>query len=229
MSVFVRTRGPVHVLTVDDGHTNTIDNEIADKMLSALRIARDQADALVLAGRPGFYSQGLDQEIFNAGGEPASRLLHGATEMILRLVEFPRPVVTACTGTAVGAAAICLLACDYRIGAAGDYKIGMDYVATGMELPDLAIQLARGRLSPRHMTLACNTARLYSPAEAVEAGFLDAVSTGDTVEQACEMAANLAQRVDFPAFEATRAVTCRDLADSIIRSAGDLWRMQHGG
>ena len=226
MSVFTSTRGPVHVLTVDDGHTNIINTEVAHKMLDALRIALDQAQALVLAGRPGYYSEGLDQDVFNAGGEPASELLHGATELILRLVEFPRPVVTACTGTAVGAAAICLLACDYRIGADSNYKIGMDYVAMGMEVPDLAIELARARLSPRHLTLACNTARLYSPEEAVEAGFLDALTPGDPVEAAVTMAAHLADRVNPQAFAATRAITCRGFADSIIRSAGDLWRMQ---
>ena len=152
--------------------------------MSALHTAQDQGEALVIAGRPGWYSEGLDQATFEAGGKPASELLHAATEMILRLVEFPHPVVTACTGTALGAAATCLLGCDYRIGAAGSYKIGMNYVALGMEVPDLAIEMARTRLSPRHVTLACNTAHLYSPEAAVEAGFLDAVTTGDIVEAA---------------------------------------------
>ena len=226
MSVVASTRGSIHVVTVDDGRTNIIDIEVVNQLLSALHIARDQGEALVLAGRPGWYSEGLDQETFRAGGEPASALLHAATELILRLVEFPRPVVTACTGTALGAAATCLLSCDYRIGAAGDYKIGIDYVAAGMEVPDLAIELARARLSPRHLTLACNTAQLYSPEEAVEAGFLDAVTTDDVVEVAVATAEHLAARVDPRAFAATRSLTCRNLTSSIIRSAGDLWRMQ---
>jgi len=78
------------------------------------------------------------------------------------------------------------------------------------------------------MTLACNTARLYSPGEAVEAGFLDAVTTGDPIAQACKVAEDLAERVDTQAFEATRSITCRGFVDAIIRSAGDLWRMQQG-
>lgn len=226
MSVYTSTRGPVHVLTVDDGHTNIINPEIANNMLSAMRTAQYESQALVLAGREGCYSAGLDQEIFKAGGEPASELLHCATELILRLVEFPRPIVTACTGHALGAGAICLMGCDYRIGVAGNYKIGINYVAIGMEVPDLAIELARSRLSPRHMTMACNAAQLYSPEEAVDVGFLDVVTTDDPVEQACEMAAHLAERIDPRAFEETRRTTCRSLTQSIIRSAGDLWRMQ---
>ena len=226
MSVFTSMRGPVRVLIVDDGHTNLVNIEVATEILGALRDAQDQCQALVVAGRKGCYSEGLDQEIFNAGGEAASELLHCATEMILRLVEFPRPVVTACTGTTVGAAAVFLLACDYRIGAAGDYKIGMNYVTIGMEVPDLALELARSRLSPKHLTMACNTGQLYTPEEAVEAGFLDTVTTGDPVEEAVEQAARIAARVDPQAFAATRRATCRNLTDSIIRSAGDLWRMQ---
>lgn len=226
MSVYSRSHGPVHVLTMDDGDSNIVNIEVVHQLLDALRTAQDEAQALVIAGRDGYYSAGLDKKIFAGGGAPASDLLHGATELILRLVEFPRPVVTACTGPALGAAAICLLACDYRVGAVGDYEIGMNYVAFGMEVPDLAITLARSRLSARHMTRACLTAKMYSPAEAVEAGFLDVVTPEDPVEKACETAARYAETLNMAAFEETRKMTCRTFTDTIIRSAGDLWRMQ---
>jgi enoyl-CoA hydratase len=114
---------------------------------------------------------------------------------------------------------------DVRVGTAGDFDIGMDWVALGVPVPDLAVELARVRLSPRHMTRACNTARLYNPDEAVEAGFLDFVTVDDTVEQACEVAADLAERLDPQAFEVTRITTCRSLTDAIMRAAGDLWRL----
>lgn len=226
VSVFTRVRGPVFVLTVDDGHANVLDVEVVQQMLRAMATAQDEAQALVIAGRPGWFSTGLDQQVFEAGGEAASALLHGATELILRSVEFPRPVVAACTGTALGAGAVGLMASDYRVGAAGDYEIGIDYVSAGSPVPDLAVELARTRLSPRHLTLACNTAQMYSPQQAIEVGFLDTVTAEDPVEVAVEAAARLAERVDPQAFAETRAITCRGLADSIIRSAGALWRLQ---
>ena len=219
--------GPVAVVVVDDGADNTLDTNIINSLLSAFRTAQEQARAVVLAGRPGCYSAGLDRESLQAGGEAASELLHGGTELILRLVEFPRPVVIACTGHALGAAAVSLLAGDVRIGGAGDYKIGLDWVSVGLPVPDLAIELARARLSPRHVTLACNTAQIYSPDDAVEAGFLDSVTTEDAVEQACEVAADLAQRLDPRAFEVTRTTTVRWLTDAIMRAAGDLFRTEH--
>ena len=224
--VTISKRGSVAVVTVDDGADNTLDVNTVNSLLSAFRAVQDHAGAVVLSGRPGCYSAGLDNEVLRSGGEAASDLLHSGTELILRLVEFPRPVVVACTGDALGAAAVSLLSSDVRVGMAGDFKIGMDWVALGLPVPDLAVELARARLSPRHMTLACNTARLYAPDEAVEAGFLDFVTTEDAVEKACEVAAELAQRLDPKAFEITRTTTCRSLTNAIMRAAGDLWRVK---
>ncbi len=219
--------GPVAVVVVDDGADNTLDINVINSVLSAFRTAQEQARAVVLAGRPGYYSAGLDMETLRSDGEAASDLLHGGTELILRLVEFPRPLVIACTGHALGAAAVSLLCGDVRIGSAGDYKIGLDWVSVGLPVPDLAVELARARLSPRHMTLACNTAQIYSPDDAVEAGFLDSVTSEDAVERAWSVAADLAQRLDPRAFEVTRMTTCRWLTDAIMRAAGDLFRAKH--
>lgn len=224
--VTISRRGSVAIVNVDDGADNMLDIDIVNSLLSAFKTVQDHAGAVVLSGRPGWYSKGLDMEILRAGGEPASDLLHSGTELILRMVEFPRPLVAACTGHALGAAAVSLLSCDVRVGTAGDFDIGMDWVTLGVPVPDLAVELARARLSPRHMTLACNTAQLYSPEEAVEAGFLDVVSTEDTVDRACEVAADLARRLDLAAFEVTRMTTCRSLTDAIMRAAGDLWRLK---
>ena len=224
--VTISERGSIAVVNVDDGARNSLDVNTVNSTLHALKTVQDHAGAVVLSGRPGFYSVGLDMEILRSGGEAASDLLHSGTELILRMVEFPRPLVVVCTGHALGAAAVSLLSGDVRIGVAGEFKIGMDFVTNGLPVPDLAVELARARLSPRHMTLACNTARLYSPDEAVEAGFLDFVTTGDAVEEACEVAADLAQRLDPRAFEVTRTTTCRSLTDAIMRAAGDLWRVK---
>ena len=51
-------RGPVALLTVDDGKVNALDDTITGSLLSALGTAEKQADAVVLAGRPGVSRQG---------------------------------------------------------------------------------------------------------------------------------------------------------------------------
>jgi enoyl-CoA hydratase len=216
----------VAVVTVDDGADNTLDADVVSSLVSAFQSVQNHAGAVVLAGRPGCYSIGFDHETLQSGGEAAGDLLHVATDTLLRLVEFPRPLVIACTGDALEAAAVSLLCGDIRIGAAGDFKIGMDFVSRGAPVPDLAVELARSRLSPRHLAMAVNAAHLYSPDEAIEAGFLDYVTTGDVVERACETAADLAERLDPTAFKTTRALTNGNLTDAVTRTAGDMWRLE---
>ena len=71
--------------------------------------------------------------------------------------------------------AVLLLSADLRLGARGDFKIGLNEVSIGMSLPAFALELARARLSKRHFDRAVLQGQIYDPEGAVDAGFLDAV------------------------------------------------------
>ena len=214
--------GNVALIRIDDGKVNALTPALLDGLWGALDTAEAHARAVVLAGRPGVFCAGLDLDVMRTGGRPAMELLRRGTEIFLRLAGFPRPVVTACTGHALAAGAVLLLCADVRICSEGDYKIGLNEVAIGIPLPELVIDLARARLSPRHFTLACNTGRIYSPTGAIDAGFLDRADSSDAAGDALGVAAELAERLDAAAFAATRRVTCRGLAEVIARNAADL-------
>ncbi len=84
------------------------------------------------------------------------------------------------------------MAADKRIGMAGDFKIGLNEVGIGMTLPVFGVEFALARLSPRHQTRAVVEAELYSPEGAVEAGFLDWVTSPEQlVDEAFAEAARL--------------------------------------
>jgi enoyl-CoA hydratase len=87
-----------------------------------------------------------------------------------------------------------LHACDTRVGAAGDFKIGANEAVTGMNLPVFAAALSRDRLDPRHFTRAMLQGFIYDPAGAVEAGYLDMIVAPEAVEAtAIGIARQLAQ------------------------------------
>ena len=220
--VTVNLMGPVALVRIDDGKVNAMTPALLDGLWGALDTAETKAGAVVLAGRPGVFCAGLDLNVMRNGGRPAADLLHKGTEIFLRLAEFPRPVVAACTGHALAAGAVVLLTCDIRICAEGAYKIGLNEVAIGLPLPELVVALARARLSPRHFTRACNTAQIYSPAEAVDVGFLDQAGSADATSEALQVATDLAQRLDADAFAKTRQATCDGLGKTIIRNAAAL-------
>ena len=123
---------------------------------------------------------------------------------MLRLYGFPRPVVVACTGHALAAGAVLLLATDLRIGTSGDFKIGLNEVSIQMTLPIFAMELARARLSKRHFTSATTLARIYDPEGAKDAGFLDATAPAESLyNTALDQARRLAVLPD-PAFRNTK-------------------------
>src|SRR5690606_39192132 len=116
----------VATLTMDDGKVNAI----SPAMLAALDTALDRAEAdgaiVVLAGRSGVFSAGFDLKTLGARDKAAADLARGGFALTSRLVSFPAPVIGACTGHAVALGALLLAACDYRIGASGDFKIVMN-------------------------------------------------------------------------------------------------------
>ena len=208
-AVTYELQGRVALVTVDDGKANAISHLLAADLHHALARARDEAGAVVIAGRPGRFSAGFDLATMTSSPDAAKELLRVGAELALDIYGFPVPVVVASTGHALAMGAIVLLAADVRIGADGPFKVGMNEVAIGMPVPRFAVELARARLTNAAFTAAVNHATVYDPAGAVAAGYLDRLAEGDdVVGDAMAHADELAERLRPDAFVATRA-NCR--------------------
>lgn len=175
MMVTCEIQDHVAVVTIDDGKVNAVSHTFLDAMSDALNAAEADAKAVLIRGRDGMFSAGFDLKEFKKGPVATQALVTKGAAMMLRLFTHPQPLVVACTGHAVAAGAFILLACDTRLGAKGDFKIGLNETAIGFTLPVFGFELAKARLSKRHLTDAVVQARLYSPVEARDAGFLDSV------------------------------------------------------
>lgn len=183
----------VAVLAIDDGKANVISAAFCEAVHDALDRAEREAKAVVLSGRAGRFSAGFDLNEFKKGPEPTRVLLRQGAELMLRLFRHPQPLVAACTGHALAGGALLLLSMDTRVGAHGDFKIGLNETAIGMVLPQFGLILSRHRLSTRYLQAATIQARIYPPEAACEAGFLDEVVEPDLVgARALEVATSLA-------------------------------------
>jgi enoyl-CoA hydratase len=194
MPATVEIQNDIALIRMDDGKANAINFEMVAALNAALDSAEAGAKAIVLAGREGRFSGGFDLKAFaSLGSEGVYKLLDAGAELLLRLYGGPLPVVAACNGHAIAMGVFMLNACDTRVGAAGDYKIGANEAVTGMNLPIFALELSRDRLSPRHLTRATVQGFIYDPAGAVEAGYLDMAVALEKVEAtALGIAAQLA-------------------------------------
>ena len=203
--VHYRLADGVAVVAMDDGKANAISHAMMDSLDAALDRAEKEARAIVLTGRPGRFSGGFDLAAMRGGPEQAVVLVGRGAELALRVYASPLPFVIACTGHAIAMGAILLLAADTRIGARGDFKLGLNEVAIGLALPPFAMHLAAARLSKRHLVRSALAAEIYGPAEAIDAGFLDAVVTPDDLEAEAESAARRLAALDALAFRTTKA------------------------
>jgi enoyl-CoA hydratase len=195
MSATVEIQNDIALIRMDDGKANAINFEMVAALNEALDRAEAEAKAIVLAGREGRFSGGFDLNAFaSLGADGVYKLLDAGAELLLRLYGGPLPVVAACTGHAIAMGVFILNACDTRVGASGEYKIGANEAITGMQLPVFAMELARDRLSPQHLTRAMVQGFIYDPTGAVEVGYLDMLAEADKVEaKALAVAGQLSQ------------------------------------
>lgn len=196
--------GDVVLIAMDDGKVNAISPSLLAEVNAGLDLAEKEAGAVILAGRPGRLSGGFDLKVLGGGGDAARGLVRGGAELLLRMFEFPKPVVVACPGHAIAAGALLLLAGDLRIGARGDGKIGLNEVAIGMTLPEFGMELARERLSKRHFLRATSQSDMYEPEAARDAGYLDQLVEPDALLDHAKAEAGRLAQLQQPAFCLTK-------------------------
>jgi len=140
-----------------------------------LDVAEKQKAVVILTGTGDVFSAGFDLKILKSGVLDALSMISGGFKLSARLLGFSTPVIIACNGHAMAMGAFILLSGDYRIGAKGDYNITTNEVAIGLIVPKAGIEINRQRLNPAHFNRATMLAEYYSPANAIESGFMDEV------------------------------------------------------
>ena len=207
----------IAILTMDDGRANALGHAMIDAINAALDEAEGKAKAVLIAGREKRFCAGFDLDVMGSGPENVRKLVTAGADLLMKLYEYPLPVIMACTGHALAAGGLLLLAGDSRIGTEGDFRIGLPEVAIGMTMPVFGIELARDRLTRHRFTEAVTQARIYGPADAVAVGYLDeAVPAAALLETAKARAAALSA-LQQPAFANTKRKE-RQTTIALIRS-----------
>lgn len=188
-------QGAAAVIRFNNGKVNALSPDMIEAINTALDRAEEEKAVVVLTGHDGLFSGGFDLKVMQKGIVATDAMITAGSRLTRRLLAFPRPVIAACSGHAIAKGAFLLLACDHRIGLAGDYKIGLNEVAIGMTMHHVGIELVRGRLAPVFYNRTMINAEMFGPADAVTAGFLDelAESSAELLEMALAKAEQMAQ------------------------------------
>ena len=113
MSLRTETNDGILVITLDDGGRNALVPDTFAALNDALDAGAD-ADAIVLAGREGALTVGLDVKwMQGAGRDDVGHMLRQLGRTCMRLWTDPRPTVCAATGHALAAGTMLAMACDH--------------------------------------------------------------------------------------------------------------------
>ena len=209
-------------ITLDDGKANVVGVQFLDDINAALdRAEAEEVGAVILRGREGMFSGGFDLGEFKKGPEAGMAMVKRGFELLLRLYSFPLPTVAACTGHGIAMGAFIIMACDYRVGSRGAFKMSLPETAIGMDLPPILVEITASRIAKHHMTRVALQSEVYNPDQAVEAGFTDeVVEVDELTRRTTEVAERLAK---LPAKQyaanklAIRAGTLKAMRDNVAQ------------
>jgi enoyl-CoA hydratase/carnithine racemase len=178
--------GGVCRITLDKPPANAIDERLLVDLDTALDRARaeDAVRAVVLTGAGAFFCSGFDFAAPRRDDAVATELYASYRTVHLKLLTLPKPTVALVNGHAIAGGLVLMLACDYRCGIEGEYRIGLTEVVVGASFPRAAFEIVRLRLSHAHTCELILGAALYPAREAVRLGVVQELLPSGTAADA---------------------------------------------
>ena len=215
-------------ITMDDGKANAMNWEFFEQMGKSMDQAEnDGAKVLVITGRPGFFSGGLDLKLLPTLS--ASEFGDFATTFartMLRVFSFPAPTIAASTGHAIAGGAMLSFACDRRFALDGAYRIQMNETVIGITLPSWMFLIASSAIPSRWRNEALLHARAYNPNEALERGILNFVAhDAESLAAHVKAATTEMLTLNLPAYAASK----KNLRQAEIEHVLDLLKKELSG
>lgn len=132
------------------------------------------AGGVVVTGEGPAFSGGVDfKEVPGYTTEQKGRMVSHINRAITMLYGLPTATVAAVSGHAIGGAFVVMLACDTRIAADTDAKLGLTEVTAGIPYPACSMEVVKAEIEPtyrRHLVL---TGLTISPSTAQARGLID--------------------------------------------------------
>lgn len=202
-------------LQIDRAPVNALNPELVAKLDQSVASSIDDgARAVVLSGRPGLFSAGLDvPELLTLDEKGMRRFWDSFFGLLGRVAQSPVPIVTALTGHSPAGGTVIALFADYRVQAEGDFRLGLNEVQVGLVVPPVIhqalVRLIGAYPAERHLVAG----QMIPAAEALELGLVDELSPADkVVERSVEWCRELLA-LPRHAMLATRRLCRAGLAD----------------
>ena len=185
------SRDGVRVLQMRFGRANALSPTVIERLGSSLS---NIDGPIVLTGDDKVFSAGLDLlSVGELGRSEMEAFLERFSAFMVQVLTHRTPLVAAINGHAVAGGCILAMACDYRVGVEGSYKLGINELALGLPLPAVGLEILRGSLPRSAARRVVLGSQLHDPRGAAELGLLDELAPDRpaAVDRACDVARSL--------------------------------------
>ena len=175
--------GDIAVIRLSYGKVSALDAEFCFALVRELEtIAVANTRALIVTGTGSAFSAGVDLfKVLDGGAAYLQHFLPAMESLFTALLSFPKPIVAAINGHAIAGGCIIAAACDHRVMAEGNGRIGVPELAVGVPFPTLPFEIVRARMTPTNFRHLVFTGRTVLPEEALQLALIDEIAPGDVL------------------------------------------------
>lgn len=198
--------GNIAKIIVDDGKVNALDNDWFKYMLDMLdAVEASDAEALVLKGRDGIFSGGLNIKwLPTMSSREAVEFKQLFSATMKRLYFFSKPTIAQITGHAIAGGCIMACACDRRLAISGA-RIAMNEVRANMTVPIWAIDIVTDVIPQPTSKLMLKFGDPVTSDELAELGVIEAIyDTQDDLDEAALAMARGFEGISLSDFAGTK-------------------------
>ncbi len=173
----ITDHGDIREIRLNRPPANAINPDLTEALSEALLAAADNAGAVVVSGRPGMFSAGLDvPELMGLNREQFADYWHSFMTLLRNIARMPVPTVFAMTGHAPAGGIVMAIFADYRIMPRGTFKTGLNEAQVGLVAPVAAHRAVVRLTGPRLAERILVAGEMMSAERAQEIGLIDEVA-----------------------------------------------------
>jgi enoyl-CoA hydratase len=207
----------VTIVRMAHGRANAMDIELCQALSAHLaELNASAAGAIVLTGRGGIFSAGVDLLRLLNGGNPYIRsFLPHLSTMLAAVFSSSKPVVAAINGHAIAGGCVLACAADKRLVAREAGRIGVTELLVGVPFPAAALEIMRSAVAPQHFEDVIFSGRTYTPQEAADRGLVHEITGPDNLVERAIACARALAALPPSAFALTKRQTRRSALEAL--------------
>lgn len=179
----------IGIVQLDRGRSNAINLEMLQELQQLFNdlAINDEVDGVILTGKEGFFSAGLDViELYDYDNAKISELFETLFATMRSMIALPKPMIANINGHSPAGGCVLALCADYRVMTEGKYRIGLNEVPVGIIIPSYVYQSYAYWLGSGKANQFILEGKLLMVEEALSNGLINAISPVEQGMQMCK-------------------------------------------